>query len=51
MNIIGTNVPVGESKDPRAHGVSTQLQSSDLVAHENSTFKNLALAVSGPFMA
>ena len=32
-------------------GVSTQLQSSGLVAHENSTFRNLALAVSGPFMA
>ena len=28
-------------------GVSTQLQSSGL---ENSTFRNLALAVSGPFM-
>ena len=34
-----------------ASGVSTQLQSSGLVAHENSTFRNLALAVSGPFMA
>ena len=34
-----------------AIGVSTQLQSSGLVAHENSTFRNLALAVSGPFMA
>ena len=32
-------------------GVSTQLQSSGLVAHENSTFRNLALAVSGPFLA
>ena len=32
-------------------GVSTQLQPSGLVAHENSTFRNLALAVSGPFMA
>ena len=32
-------------------GVSTQLQSSGLVAHENSTFRNLALAVSRPFMA
>ena len=32
-------------------GVSTQLQTSGLVAHENSTFRNLALAVSGPFMA
>ena len=32
-------------------GVSTQLQSSGLVAHENSTFRNLALAVSGPFRA
>ena len=32
-------------------GVSTQKQSSGLVAHENSTFRNLALAVSGPFMA
>ena len=32
-------------------GISTQLQSSGLVAHENSTFRNLALAVSGPFMA
>ena len=26
-------------------------QSFGLVAHENSTFRNLALAVSGPFMA
>ena len=34
-----------------SYGVSTQLQSSGLVAHENSTFRNLALAVSGPFMA
>ena len=33
------------------YGVSTQLQSSGLVAHENSTFRNLALAVSGPFIA
>ena len=33
------------------YGVSTQLQSSGLVAHENSTFRNLALAVFGPFMA
>ena len=33
------------------YGVSTQLQSSGLVAHENSTFRNLALAVSGPFLA
>ena len=32
-------------------GVSTQIQSSGLVAHEKSTFRNLALAVSGPFMA
>ena len=32
-------------------GISTQLQSSGLVAYENSTFRNLALAVSGPFMA
>ena len=32
-------------------GVSTQLQSSCLVAHENSTFRNSPLAVSGPFMA
>ena len=32
-------------------GVSTQIQSSGLVAHENSTFRNLALAMSGPFMA
>ena len=32
-------------------GVSTHLQSSGLVADENSTFRNLALAVSGPFMA
>ena len=32
-------------------GVSTQLQSFGLVAHENSTFRNLALAVSVPFMA
>ena len=32
------------------YGVSTQ-QSSGLVAHENSTFRNLALAVSVPIMA
>ena len=32
-------------------GVSTQLQSSGLVAHENNTFRNLAHAVSGSFMA
>ena len=32
-------------------GVNRQIQSSGLVAHENSTFRNLALAVSGPFMA
>ena len=40
-----------KSTRPRPGGVSTQLQSSGLVAHENSTFRNLALAVSGPFMA
>ena len=34
-----------------AFGVSTQKQSSGLVAHENSTFRNKALAVSGSFMA
>ena len=33
------------------HGVSTQKQSSGLVAHENSKFRSLALAVSVPFMA
>ena len=33
------------------YGVSTQKQSSGLVAYENSTFRNLTLAVSGPFMA
>ena len=32
-------------------GVSTQKQSSGFVAHENSAFRNLALAVSGRFMA
>ena len=32
-------------------GVSTQKQSSGLVVNENSTFRNVALAVSGPFMA
>ena len=32
-------------------GVSTQKQSSSLVAYENSTFRNLALAVSVAFMA
>ena len=31
-------------------GVSTRVQSYGLVAHENSTFRNLALAVSVPFM-
>ena len=30
------------------YGVSTQKQSSGLVAYENSTFRNLTLAVSGP---
>ena len=43
--------PFQESLVLNAYGVSTQLQSSGLVAHENSTFRNLALAVSGPFMA
>ena len=43
--VCDTNTITGED------GVSTQLQSSGLVAHENSTFRNLALAVSGPFMA
>ena len=38
----------GSGSEP--YGVSTQIQSSGLVAHENSTFRNLALAVSGPFM-
>ena len=33
------------------YGVSTQKQSSGLVVYENSTFRNLTLAVSGPFMA
>ena len=43
---------IGLTKQHRTHsGVSTQLQSSGLVAHENSTFRNLALAFSGPFMA
>ena len=32
-------------------GVSTQFQSSGLVAYENSTLRNLTLAVSVPFMA
>ena len=32
-------------------GVGTQLQFSGLVAYENSTFRNLALAVYVPFMA
>ena len=32
-------------------GVSTQKQSSGLVAYENSTYRKLALAVCGPFMA
>ena len=40
-----------ELQAPVVTGVSTQLHSSGLVAHENSTFRNLALAVSGPFMA
>ena len=31
--------------------VSTQKQSSCVVAHENGTFRNLALVVSVPFMA
>ena len=44
---------VRATKAPRevSSGVNTQLQSSGLVAHENSTFRNLALAVSGLFMA
>ena len=33
------------------YGVNTQKQSSDLVVYENSTFRNLALVVSGHFMA
>ena len=45
---LGGELDLGRN-DP--DGVSTQLQSSGLVAHENSTFRNLALAVSGPFMA
>ena len=32
-------------------GVSTQYSLPVFVAHENSTFRNLALAVSRPFMA
>ena len=32
-------------------GVSTQLQYSGLVAHENGTFRNLALADYVPFVA
>ena len=40
-----------ESTSGVRDGVSTQIQSSGLVAHENSTFRNLALAVSGSFMA
>ena len=40
-----------EIQSNSTQGVSTQLQSSGLVAHENSSFRNLALAVSGPFMA
>ena len=40
-----------DDSEVAGRGVSTQLQSSGLVAHENSTFRNLALAVSGPFMA
>ena len=35
---------------PSVYGVSTQLQSSGLVAYDQSTFRNLAFAVSGPFM-
>ena len=42
---------LGAERESPPNGVSTQLQSSGLVAHENSTFRNLALAVSGPFMA
>ena len=45
LSTTGTNL------ETEAYGVSTQLESSGLVAHENSTFRNLALAVSGPFMA
>ena len=43
--------PVYPKTDLFTNGVSTQLQSSGLVAHENSTFRNLALAVFGPSMA
>ena len=34
----------------RLCGFSTQLQSSGLVAHENSTFRNIVLAVSVNFI-
>ena len=50
MKNIENNVQ-GRTQGSVVFGVSTQLQSSGLVAHENSTFRNLALAVSGPFMA
>ena len=39
-----------DAKIKVSSGVSTQLQSSGLVYHENSTFRNLALVVSEPFM-
>ena len=45
------NLKIRKFADSWIQGVSTQLQSSGLVAHENSTFRNLALAVSVPFMA
>ena len=50
-NLAKTRVRTKIKYAMRPYGVSTQLQSSGLVAHENSTFRNLALAVSGPFMA
>ena len=51
MHVCKTFEMIGRDLALCAYGVSTQLQSSGLVAHENSTFRNLALAVSGLFMA
>ena len=45
------DVPSSDEIEHIRYGYSIQIQSSGLVLHENSTFRNLALAISGPFMA
>ena len=46
---ISTGDP-GHKVKKSPYGVSTQKLYSGLVAHENSTFRNLAIAVSVPFL-